>query len=98
MQTATSWGRVVAFAQRQWPLLSVLALVALSLLFIAGDRFRVGSVLLAMSLVYALLLRAFLPDEVAGLLVIRGKAVDLTVLGVLALGLVTLSLWVPPPS
>lgn len=99
MQAPAGMGyRVLAFVRRQWPLLSVLGLVALSLVFIAIDRFRVGSVLLAMSVVYALMLRVFLPDEVAGLLVVRRRSVDVMVLGVLSLGLVVLSLWVPPPS
>lgn len=99
MPTSVNWAqRAAAFAWRQWPLLSVLALVVVSLVFIAVDRFRVGSVLMAMTMVYAFLLRLSLPDDAAGLLVVRRKSVDIVVLGILALGLVVLSLWVPSPS
>lgn len=84
--------------RRQWPIVSVLSVIVVSLVFVAADRFRVGSVLLALGVVYALALRAALSDEAAGLLVVRSRKVDLIVLGVLGLGLLVLSLWVPPPQ
>jgi len=89
---------VIDALRRQWPIATVLSMIALSLIFIAVDRFRVGSVLLAFSVMYALALRVTLPDETAGLLVVRRRSVDVTVLSVLAVGLMILSLWVPPPS
>ena len=84
--------------RRQWPLLTVLSMIIVALVFVAADRFRVGSVLLALAVVYAVALRAVLSDEAAGLLVVRSRKVDLTVLGVLAGGLLVLALWVPPPQ
>lgn len=84
--------------RRQWPLLSVLSVIVIALGFVAADRFRVGSVLLALAVVYAVALRAVLTDGDAGLLAVRTRKVDLTVLGVLAAGLLVLSLWVPPPQ
>lgn len=84
--------------RRQWPLLSVLSMILMALAFVAADRFRVGSVLLALAVVYAVALRAALTDDAAGLLVVRSRRVDLIVLGVLALGLLVLSFWVPPPQ
>ncbi|MFI0432322.1 MAG: DUF3017 domain-containing protein [Candidatus Nanopelagicales bacterium] len=83
---------------RQWPLLVVLLGIVVAMIFVAIDRFRVGSVLLAASVVAAWILRAALTDTQAGLLVVRKRPTDLAVLGVLAIGLVVLSLWVPPPS
>lgn len=88
----------MAAVRRQWPLLSVLALIVASLVFVAVDRFRVGSVLLALSVVFAVVLRAVLPDGSAGLLAVRSRKVDLGVLGFLAAGLLILALWVPPPQ
>ena len=84
--------------RRQWPIVSVLSVIVVALVFVAADRFRVGSVLLALAVVYAVALRAVLSDDAAGLLVVRTRKVDLTVLGVLALGLLVLALWVPPPQ
>ena len=84
--------------RRQWPLLSVLSLIIVALVFVAADRFRVGSVLLALAVVYAVALRAVLPDDMAGLLAVRSRKVDLLVLGFLAAGLLVLALWVPPPQ
>lgn len=84
--------------RRQWPLLSVLLGIVVAMSFVAMDRFRVGSVLLALSVIAAFVLRLVLPGDAAGLLAVRRRSVDLVVLGVLALGLGVLSLWVPPPS
>ncbi len=84
--------------RRQWPLLSVLLGIVVAMSFVAMDRFRVGSVLLALSVIAAFVLRLVLPGDAVGLLAVRRRSVDLVVLGVLALGLGVLSLWVPPPS
>lgn len=82
----------------QWPLGIVLLGVALSLIIVALDRFRVGSVLLAGSVVLAFVLRLVLPPDRIGLLAVRSRTVDLVVLGSLSLALVVFSLWVPPPT
>ncbi len=89
---------MLARVRRQWPLGLVLTGIIVALAFVALDRFRVGSVLLAASVVLAFLLRVVLPDDDAGMLAVRRRPVDLGVLGVLAVGLSVLSLWVPPPQ
>ena len=76
----------------------VLLCVAASLLVVAMDRFRVGSLMLAASLVLAFVLRLVLPTRRAGLLVVRSRTVDLIVLGCLAIALIVFSLSVPPPA
>ena len=83
---------------RQWPITLVLALVALSLVMIATDHFRRGSVLLAASVILAFFLRMMLPGREAGFLVVRSRRVDVIVLGILGIGLGIFSLWVPAPS
>ena len=83
---------------RQWPITLVLVGIGVSMIFVALDRFRVGAVLLAASVVLALLMRIVLTDEQAGLLTVRSGGVDLGVMGVLATALSVLSLWVPPPA
>ena len=82
----------------QWPIAVVLACVVASLAVVALDRFRLGSLMLAASLVLAFFLRLVLPDDRAGMLAVRSKRVDLVVLGTLAAALVAFSLWVPPPA
>ena len=82
----------------QWPLAAVLLGVAASLGVVALDRFRVGSLMLAASLVLAFFLRLILPSDRAGMLAVRGKRVDLIVLGTLGGALVVFALWVPPPA
>jgi hypothetical protein len=58
----------------------------------------VGAVLLAASVILAVLMRLVLTDAQAGLLAVRSRGVDLAVMGVLATALAVLSLWVPPPA
>ena len=82
----------------QWPIAVVLVAVGASLLVVALDRFRVGSLMLAASLVLAFVLRLILPADRAGMLAVRSKRVDLIVLGTLAGALVVFALWVPPPA
>lgn len=82
----------------QWPIAVVLAGVVASLAVVALDRFRLGSLMLAASLVLAFILRLVLPADQAGMLAVRSKRVDLVVLGTLAAALVVFALWVPPPA
>lgn len=82
----------------QWPITVVLAGVAAALAVVALDRFRLGSLMLAGSLVLAFILRLVLPADRVGMLAVRSKRVDLVVLGALAAALVVFALWVPPPA
>jgi hypothetical protein len=83
---------------REWPIIAVLGALALSLTVVAANHFRRGTVLLALSVLFAAGLRAMLPAREAGLLAVRSRAADLVVLGGLGLGLLALALLVPPPS
>lgn len=69
-----------------------------SLVIVALDHFRIGSLVLAASLVLAFVLRLSLPADRVGMLAVRSKSVDLVVLGSLAAALVVFALWVPPPA
>lgn len=83
---------------RQWPLTVVLLALAGSLVLIATDHFRRGSVGIAASIMLAFFLRLLLPDADAGLLAVRSKKVDVIVLGLLAVGLTVFAFWVPAPN
>lgn len=79
----------------QWrPLLLVLSIAAagVALVFL---NFRVGALTLAAAVALALIIRLFRGEEEAGLLAVRAKYIDCTVLAVLAVGLAVLGLWVP---
>lgn len=53
---------------------------------------------LAVSVVLALFLRLFLPENQAGMLSVRSKSVDGIILTVLGVGLTIFALWVPAPN
>ncbi|MBA3743189.1 DUF3017 domain-containing protein [Sporichthya sp.] len=87
--------RVVA---AEWPLVTVLAVCTAGVLVVLSEHFRRGTVLFAGGLVLAAGLRALLPSESAGLLVVRGRLVDVITLTALGLGVLLAALVVPPPS
>lgn len=81
--------------REQWrPLTLVLMIAALGLgaVFL---NFRLGTILLAASTGAALVIRLFRSEQDAGLLAVRAKYIDCSVLALLTVGLVVLGLWVP---
>lgn len=82
----------------QWPLALVLGGVALGLLLLATVDFRFGALVVSAFVVFGGTLRALLPQETAGLLVVRGRPIDLAVYFTLGVGLTALSILVPPPA
>ena len=83
---------------REWPISLVLLGIAISMVFVATDHFRRGSLVLAVSVVLAIFLRLFLPENQAGMLSVRSKSVDVAILTVLGVGLAIFALWVPAPN
>ena len=87
-----------SLAQRavdQWPLALVLILVAGGLVVIAFGAFRAGSVIVAAALVFAAFLRAFLPEEVVGMLAIRRRTTDVATMALLGIALAVVAFLVP---
>ena len=82
----------------QWPLMVVLVGMVVSLVVVATDHFRRGSVLFAGFVVLAFFLRLILSNSDAGWLAVRSRAVDLAVLGTLGTSLSVFALVVPSPS
>ncbi len=78
----------------QWPSLSVLALVILSIAAIAID-FRWCAWLLAVAIAWAFGLRLLLPKRRIGWLEVRRRHTDLVCLGALLLGVVALAIATP---
>lgn len=83
---------------RQWPITVVLIVVAVSMVLVATNHFRRGSVLLSAAVLIAAFLRLLLPKEDVGWLAVRARVTDVAVLGVLGVALAVLSLWVPEPN
>ncbi len=77
------------------PLALVLAVVGVGLIVVAYHHFRVGSLLVAFAVLGAAVFRLVLPARRAGLLVIRGRVLDVTTLAVLGTALLALALAVP---
>jgi hypothetical protein len=95
-------GRLGAAAARlraDWPFVLVCLGVLAGLAVVVGaDRFRRGTLVMAASVLLGAWLRALLPGEQAGLLRVRGKALDVLTLLALGLALSVVALVVPPPS
>ena len=86
------------FVKQQWPILSVYLGILAALIVVVFIDFRVGAILLSLSVLLAFVLRLRLPDAAAGLLRIRRRRVDLTVLATLGTFLLILALVVPQGS
>jgi Protein of unknown function (DUF3017) len=86
------------FVKQQWPILSVYLGILAALIVVIYVDFRFGAILLSLSVLLAFLLRLRLSDAAAGLLKIRRRRVDLTVLATLGTFLFILALVVPQGS
>jgi hypothetical protein len=82
---------------RQWPLLLVLFGGSFGLLMVALDGFRIGCAMLGISVLVAAAARAVLPARRVGLLVVRSRTFDVSVLVVMGVALVVLAVVVPGP-
>ncbi len=80
----------------QWPLGVVLAIVAAGVAWAGLGHWKRGSVLIGAGFCAGLVLRAFLPEAKVGLLGVRARWLDLVCLGVVGVGIIALSLAVPP--
>lgn len=83
------------FLKKQWPIASVYVGLLASLGVVIWVDFRIGAVLLAVTVLWAFGLRWQLPDTEVGLLRVRRRRVDLTVLATLGVILMILALVVP---
>ncbi|MEY3607193.1 MAG: hypothetical protein RL289_1373 [Actinomycetota bacterium] len=86
------------FVKQQWPILSVYLGILASLIVVIYIDFRFGAIFLSLSVLLAFVLRLRLPDSAAGLLRVRRRRVDLTVLATLGTFLLILALVVPQGS
>jgi hypothetical protein len=79
----------------QWPLALVLLGLLCGLILLSFYDFRVGSILLGASMIFAAALRTFLPRDRAGLLAIRSRPIDLVTMYGFGIALTTVAVLVP---
>lgn len=60
----------------QWPILTVAAIFAVALILVAAGFWRRGAFMIGIGVAVAAGLRLLLPEDRAGLLVVRGKSLD----------------------
>ncbi len=68
--------RALAVVRAQWPILTVAAIFLVALLLVAAGFWRRGAFLIGIGVGVAAALRLVLPDDRAGLLVVRAKSLD----------------------
>ena len=92
--------RIRAFGRRmlrrQWPILTVAALGLVALVLVAAGFWRRGALMIGIGVGVAAALRLLLPDERAGLLVVRSKAVDVSMLAAVCAAVVYIAFTIDP--
>ncbi len=79
------------------PVAAVLLIAAAGLFAVSLGFWRRGLVVVSIALLAAAVLRLALPTRRAGLLAVRGKTVDVVVLGAFGGAMLLLAAVVPPP-
>lgn len=87
--------KAAAMSLRQWPLLIVVAGVALGLVIVVLGQWRFGCLVIGSVLGIAAVERVALSNREAGLLQVRSKAFDIIVLVGMGAAIITLAIVVP---
>lgn len=90
---ARGWPTALA---RQWPVLLVLACFAAGIVLTFLMHWRRGSVMMGGATGLGGLLRLVLPEDRAGLLVLRGRLWDAAAMGLAGAAMIVLAMVVPP--
>lgn len=95
-----SWIKFVhgwpAALMRQWPLLIVVLCIVAGICLILTLHWKRGAMMIGGATALAGLLRLLLPEDKAGLLVVRGRLMDATVTGLAGVAMIVLAFFVPP--
>ena len=82
--------------RRQWPILSVAAIGLVALVLVAAGFWRRGTWLIGIGVGLAAGLRLALPDDRAGVLVVRTRAIDVTMMAAVCAAVVYIAWTVDP--
>jgi DUF3017 family protein len=80
----------------QWPILVVFAIFVMAFGLVVTDFWRRGSLLIGIGVGVAAVLRLALPNGRAGLLVVRGRATDFTMMALVAAAVVYIAWTIDP--
>jgi Protein of unknown function (DUF3017) len=80
----------------QWPIFVVFAIFVMAFGLVVTDFWRRGSLLIGIGVGVAAVLRLALPNGRAGLLVVRGRATDFTMMALVAAAVVYIAWTIDP--
>lgn len=89
-------GRARAVSRAQWPILTVAAIFAVALVLVAAGFWRRGAFLIGVGVGVAAALRLVLPDDKAGLLVVRTKSLDFATMATIGLVMLYVAYTIDP--
>ncbi|AQP51632.1 DUF3017 domain-containing protein [Tessaracoccus flavescens] len=84
-----------SYPSNPWPLIIVVAVVLAAVVFAALGFWRRSALLFAAALGLGAVLRLVLPRRIAGLLVVRRRWIDVTVMAVMAIATAAIAFIVP---
>ncbi|MDO5676286.1 MAG: DUF3017 domain-containing protein [Propionibacteriaceae bacterium] len=87
-----------SYPDSPWALALSLSILSVGVVLAMLGRWRMASVLIGGSLLVAAVLRLALPRRVSGLLVVRRRWIDVSVMTVLGVAVVALAFIVPPSA
>ena len=87
-------GRAVVRAQ--WPILAVAGIFVVALILVAAGYWRRGAFLIGIGVGVAAALRLVLPEERAGLLVVRSKSLDFATMTTISVVMVYVAYTIDP--
>ena len=83
-------------ARAQWPILTVAAIFLLAMVLVAAGFWRRGALLIGIGVGVAAGLRLLLPEDQAGLLVVRTKRRDFATMATVCAGVVYIAFTIDP--
>lgn len=85
-----------AVFRRQWPILTVAAIGLVALVLVGAGFWRRGALLIGIGVGVAAALRLVLPEDRAGLLVVRSRRMDFTSMAVVCAAVVVIAWTIDP--
>ena len=85
-----------AVLRRQWPILTVAAIGLVALALVAAGFWRRGTLLIGIGVGLAAGLRLALPEDRAGVLVVRTRTIDVAMMGAVCAAVVYIAWTVDP--
>lgn len=89
-------GRVRQVAWGQWPILTVAGIFVVALALVAAGFWRRGAFLIGIAVGVAAVFRLVLPDDRAGLLVVRTKSLDFATMTTISVVMVYVAYTIDP--